>query len=108
MEGEKESFGMGQQALVCCVGDAALLRWTDCCALLQGQVNRDADWQLGCWGSTGQKVKKLWGGVNPCKSGSKDFSPRTKRIRQGGSAWRAWPAAPIIHDFTQLRHPTWW
>jgi hypothetical protein len=42
---------------VCCVGDAALLRWTDCCALLQGQVNRDADWQLGCWG---QKVKELW------------------------------------------------
>jgi hypothetical protein len=35
---------------------AALLRWTDCCALLQGQVNCDADWQLGCWG---QKVKEL-------------------------------------------------
>jgi len=41
-----------------CVVLAALLRWTDCCALLQGQVNCDADWQLGCWG---QKVKELCG-----------------------------------------------
>jgi hypothetical protein len=32
----KDPSAWGQQTLVCCVGDAALLRWTDCCALLQG------------------------------------------------------------------------
>jgi hypothetical protein len=65
MEGGKECFSKGQHALVSCVGSlgrwwAAVLCWTtDCGALLQGQRVLDADWQLWCWGSTGEEVKEL-------------------------------------------------
>jgi hypothetical protein len=51
MEGEKGSFGMGPTDLgVLCWGRcvAALDRLLCFAARALGQVNRDADWQLGC------------------------------------------------------------
>ena len=49
MEGEKNPSAWANRPLVCCVGCAAALDRLLCfAARALGQVNRDADWQLGC------------------------------------------------------------